>query len=296
MTINEYPRLCGGTFFTLVLQALRQRMNAREHYDGDSDGLSDPEVLVGLIRVINPAYTNPGKEKLKTIANNFKQGGNSRSVYFPFHDDQVINAFDQTVRVNYQTALNGMIGFVNDFLDMSEPVHKDVNLVRAVVDLIQQDQTIEATDEFYVGPNGEKKKKAALGDLKEVCLPSFLLGVWHYVVVNRKDNNIGKKTYEIWCPSAGGGQRKYTAHMGEGILDSLTTYTVDTKETITAEVVDEPIEDDVSDAAGQDTPPVTQQMVNNNPTFFNINISGGNNSFYQHVDKLTINNGGKQDE
>ncbi len=296
MTINEYPRLCGGTFFTLVLQALRQRMNAREHYDGDSDGLSDPEVLVGLIRVINPAYTDPGKEKLKTIANNFKQGGNSRSVYFPFHDDQVINAFDQTVRVNYQTALNGMIGFVNDFLDMSEPVHKDVNLVRAVVDLIQQDQTIEATDEFYVGPNGEKKKKAALGDLKEVCLPSFLLGVWHYVVVNRKDNNIGKKTYEIWCPSAGGGQRKYTAHMGEGILDSLTTYTVDTKETITAEVVDEPIEDDVSDAAGQDTPPVTQQMVNNNPTFFNINISGGNNSFYQHVDKLTINNGGKQDE
>ena len=296
MTINEYPRLCGGTFFTLVLQALRQRMNAREHYDGDSDGLSDPEVLVGLIRVINPAYTDPGKEKLKTIANNFKQGGNSRSVYFPFHDDQVINAFDQTVRVNYQMALNGMIGFVNDFLDMSEPVHKDVNLVRAVVDLIQQDQTIEATDEFYVGPNGEKKKKAALGDLKEVCLPSFLLGVWHYVVVNRKDNNIGKKTYEIWCPSAGGGQRKYTAHMGEGILDSLTTYTVDTKETITAEVVDEPIEDDVSDAAGQDTPPVTQQMVNNNPTFFNINISGGNNSFYQHVDKLTINNGGKQDE
>lgn len=296
MTKNEYPRLCGGTFFTLVLQALRQRMNAREHYDGDSDGLSDPEVLVGLIRVINPAYTDPGKEKLKTIANNFKQGGNSRSVYFPFHDDQVINAFDQTVRVNYQTALNGMIGFVNDFLDMSEPVHKDVNLVRAVVDLIQQDQTIEATDEFYVGPNGEKKKKAALGDLKEVCLPSFLLGVWHYVVVNRKDNNIGKKTYEIWCPSAGGGQRKYTAHMGEGILDSLTTYTVDTKETITAEVVDEPIEDDVSDAAGQDTPPVTQQMVNNNPTFFNINISGGNNSFYQHVDKLTINNGGKQDE
>lgn len=56
MTINEYPRLCGGTFFTLVLQALRQRMNAREHYDGDSDGLSDPEVLVGLIKVINPAY------------------------------------------------------------------------------------------------------------------------------------------------------------------------------------------------------------------------------------------------
>ena len=296
MTINEYPRLCGGTFFTLVLQALQQRMNAREHYDGDSDGLSDPEVLVGLIKVINPAYVDPGKEKLKTIVNNYKRCETSTSTYFPFGDDQVISAFDEIIRNNYQTALNGMIGFVNDFLDVSETVHKDINLVRALVDLVQQDQTIKAGDEFFIGPNGEKKKKAALGDLKEVCLPSFILGVWHYVVVNRKDNGIGKKTYDAWCPSTGGGQRKYTARMGEGILNGLTTYLVDTKETITEEVVDEPIEDDASNAAGQDTPPVSQQMVNNNPTFFDINISGGNNSFYQHVDKLTINNGGKQDE
>lgn len=49
MSIDDYPRLCGGTFFTLVLQALRQRMKAREHYAGDSDGLSDSEVMVGLI-------------------------------------------------------------------------------------------------------------------------------------------------------------------------------------------------------------------------------------------------------
>ena len=54
MTIHDYPRLCGGTFFTLVLQDLRQRMKAREHYKGDRDGLTDPEVLMGLIKVINP--------------------------------------------------------------------------------------------------------------------------------------------------------------------------------------------------------------------------------------------------
>ncbi len=129
MTKNEYPRLCGGTFFTLVLQALRQRMNVREHYDGDSDGLSDPEVLVGLIKVINPVYTDPGKERLKTIVNNYKRCEASTSTYFPFGDDQVVAAFDETVRMAYQTALNGMIGFVNDFLNVSKAVHKDVNLV-----------------------------------------------------------------------------------------------------------------------------------------------------------------------
>lgn len=296
MTINEYPRLCGGTFFTLVLQALRQRMKAREHYSGDSDGLSDPEVLVGLIKVINPDYTDPGKENLKGTANNYKACKTSNSAYLPFDDEQVISVFDSEVKTDYQSALNGMIRFVNDFLDMSETIHKDANLVRALVDLIQQDQTIKVGDEFYIGLHGEKKKKAALGDLKEVCLPSFLLGVWHYVVVNRRDNAVGKMTYNAWCPSNDRAPRKYTAHMGEGILDGLTTYTVDTQETVSAEIVDDPVEDETSDTVGLDTPPVTQQMVNNNPTFFNINISGGNNSFYHHVDKLTINNGGKQDD
>lgn len=84
--------------------------------------------------------------------------------------------------------------------------------------------------------------------------------------------------------------------MGEGILDDLTTYTVNTKETIAAEIVDELNGDETSNAAGRDGTPVSQQTVNNNPTFFNINISGGNNNFFRHVDKLTINNGGKQDE
>ena len=134
VTTNEYPCLCGGTFFTLVLQALRQRMNAREHYKGDSDGLSDPEVLVGLIKVINPAYTNPGKEKLRAIVNNYKRCETSTSTYFPFDDDQVVTAFDMTVKTDYQTSLNGMIKFVNDFLDVNKTIHKDINLVRALVD------------------------------------------------------------------------------------------------------------------------------------------------------------------
>lgn len=296
MSIYNYPRLCGGTFFTLVLQALRQRMKAREHYSGDSDGLSDPEVLVGLIKVINPDYADPGKENLKGTANNYKACKTSNSTYLPFNDDQVVTVFDITVRTNYQTALNGMIGFINDFLDLSESVHKDANLVRALVDLIQQDQSIKESDEFYIGQNGEKKKKAALGNLKEVCLPSFLLGVWHYIVINRRDNTVGKITYDAWCPSNDRAPRKYTAHMGEGILDGLMTYLVDPRETVTAEIVDKPIDDDTTYAAGQEIPPVTQQVVNNNPTFFNISVSGGNNNFYHHVDKLTINNGGKQDE
>ena len=278
MTTIEYPRLCGGTFFTLVLQALRQRMKAREHYSGDSDGLSDPEVLVGLIKVINPDYTDPGKENLKGTANNYKACKISNSTYLPFDDEQVISAFDSKVKTAYQSVLNRMIGFVNDFLDMSETVHKDVNLVRAIVDLIQQDQTIKAGDEFFIGQNGEKKKKAALGDLKEVCLPSFLLGVWHYIVVNRKDNGIGKATYDVWCPSAGGGQRKYIAHMGKGILESLTISYADIVEK--AEMDAEPVETVIIEGTSDQQ---VQQTVNN-PFVFNFNQYGNNGTQIGHIE------------
>ena len=296
VSTNDYPRLCGGTFFTLVLQALRQRMSAREHYSGDSDGLSDAEVLVGLIKVINPDYADPGKEKLKTIANNYKRCTASTSTYFPFDDDQIVSVFDRSVRTDYQTPLNGMIAFVNRFLDTSEGIHKDTNLVRSLIDLILQDQSIEFSDEFYIGSDGGKKKKASLGGLTEVCLPSFLLGIWHYIVVHRKDNGIGKKTYDTWCPSTGGGQRKYTAHMGEGILDGLSTFMIEQTDLIHTDIASDPTDDAAADTTGDNETTVNQQMVNNNPTFFNIKILGGNNSFYHHVENLTINNGGKQDE
>ncbi len=296
MSTNDSPRLCGGTFFTLVLQALRQRMSAREHYSGDSDGLSDAEVLVGLIKVIHPDYADPGKEKLKTIANNYKRCTASTSAYFPFDDDQIVSVFDRSVKTDYQTPLNGMIAFVNRFIDTSEGIHKDTHLVRALVDLILQDQSIEFSDEFYIGSDGGKKKKAALGGLTEVCLPSFLLGVWHYIVVHRKDNGIGKKTYDTWCPSTGGGQRKYTAHMGEGILDGLSTFMIEQTDLIHTDIASDPTDDTAADTTGDNETTVNQQMVNNNPTFFNIKILGGNNSFYHRVENLTINNGGKQDE
>lgn len=279
MSANEYPRLCGGTYFTLVLQALRQRMKAREHYAGDSDGLSDPEVLVGLIKVINPDYSDPGKETIKGIVNNYKACKISTSTYLPFDNDQVVKAFDTAVKTSYQTVLNEMIGFVNDFLDLGVSVHKDTNLVRALIDLIQQDETIKNGDVFYIGPNGEKKKKAALSDLKEVCLPSFLLGVWHYIVVNRKDNGIDKKTYDAWCPSMGRSQRKYTGHMGEGILDDLTIYLVDTE--------DMPVTDTdsvVETVIIEDAPEQPVQQIVNNPFVFNFNQYGNNGTQIGHVE------------
>lgn len=287
MTKHDYPRLCGGTFFILVLQALRQRFGAREHYAGDGDGLTDPEVLAGLIKVINPDYKDPGKEKLKGIANNYKACKSSKGTYLPFDDEQVLSAFNNNVQTNYPVALNGMIKFVKGFLDLGAAVHKDTNLVRALIDLILQDQSINPNEEFFIGESGERVKKSTLGDLEKVCLPSFLLGVWHYVVIYRKDNSVGKDTYDKWCPAQDRAQRRYTAHMGEGLFPNLSSYMVEAKNIPTADSeTDEPIIVD----------PVPEQQVQqtvNNPLVFNFNQYGSNGTQIGHIENYY---GGKKKE
>ena len=64
MTTDGTPRLCSGTSFVLLLQALKNRKSAREHYKGDRDGFSDPEVIIGLIKVLNPDYDPPRLERI----------------------------------------------------------------------------------------------------------------------------------------------------------------------------------------------------------------------------------------
>ena len=297
MTNNDYPRLWGGTFFILVLQALRQRMKAREHYKGESDGLKDPNVLVGLIKVINPDYQEPSGDALKGKTNDFKSCKTSTGQYLPFGDTVEVEEFDSRVQTAYASALGQMDNFVGQFLETGTAVKKDERLVKALIDLIQQDKSIDAEEEFYILETGEKIKKAALGDLTTVCLPAFLLGVWHYVVVNRKDNQVGKDTYNQWCPLAGGGPRAYKGSMGKSITQEVSVYT---NTNVADEVIIEDVEDgDPNDDIGSaddfsEQAQSTQgayPVVNNNPLF--IQQNGDGNVVMPNYGAITLNFGNK---
>ena len=297
MTSNDYPRLCGGTFFILVLQALRQRMKAREHYKGESDGLKDPNVLVGLIKVINPDYQEPSGDALKGKTNDFKSCKTSTGQYLPFGNTVEVEEFDSRVQTAYASVLAQMDNFVGQFLETGTAVKKDERLVKALIDLIQQDESIDEEEAFYILETGEKIKKAALGDLTTVCLPAFLLGVWHYVVVNRKDNQVGKATYNQWCPPAGGGPRTYAGSMGKTITQELSVY-------INISAADDVIVDDVEDSTPQDdvgssdgfaeqtqSTQGANSVVNNNPLF--IQQNGDGNVVMPNYGTITINFGKK---
>lgn len=219
---NEYPRLCGGTFFTLLLQARKQRSKARAHRIGERDGLSEPDVLVRLIKIMNPDYIEPTPTTEKTFKGNafgFKSCKISDATYLPLGD---ATSFDYRITQEYQTPLRAMYEFVDQAIDIGTSLEKDIRLVKALLELIELDMSIDVDQEFYVCENGSTMKKATLSGATDICLPSFLLGVWHFILTNRKDNTIGKETYESWCPSQGGGARSYIGKMGDGITQNVS--------------------------------------------------------------------------
>ena len=300
MTKGDNPRLCGGTFFVLVLQALKQRVKARQHYKGEMDGLSDPEVLIGLIKVINPDYQEPKEGALKGKTNDFKSCKTSTGQYLPFGETLEIEAFDERIRNEYQDALGAMTEFVALFLEIGTKVKKDERLVKALIDLIEQDDSIKPDEGFYIEETGQKIKKTALGGLDDVCLPAFLLGVWHYVVVYRKDNSVGRDTYDMWCPENGRAPRTYSGGMGKSITKTINVRMPGTALSEDDEIFDFGDEDaeQPSDKAEADydfdfgdedaktgTPPPIQQIINN-PLF--ISQTGDNSNVITNYGTMNL--------
>ena len=295
MTKNENLRLCGGTFFTLLLEARKQLLGANEHYAGKKDGLTEYETLIGLARVIRSDLATPMPTEIKTIQGNaseYKKCKNVGGGYFPFGDKTALRVFDERVRKEYADTLEKMCSFVENFIDADGDIKKDELLVKALVELISLDNSINENQSFYINEDGTAVHKKELVTLREVTLQPFLLGVFHYVVCD-VENTVGAETFDFWCPSAGGAKRTYTGDIG-------TKWSVDIKLKYVEIKHDDPLKNDVDESAEdvvaeeiyedkhQEEEKSKQQMV------FNFNVTGNNNSFIQHVDSITNNYYGGQ--
>ena len=220
---NDYPRLCGGTYFTLLLQALKQRTSARGRVVSERDGLSNPEVLSGLIRVVNPEFQIPIKDTFKTNTSNYMKCRISSGTYFPFDEPATIDSFDQRIKSDYQKALFGMSRFVDTFIESGTALEKDVRLVKALIELIAADDSIAEQDQFYCCEDALPFSKATLVGIQEVNLSAFLLGIWHFVITCRQENTIGAETYNRWhkAPSEPHGKWVFIGSNGASITHEI---------------------------------------------------------------------------
>ncbi|HMM01095.1 MAG TPA: hypothetical protein PKC96_07215 [Bacilli bacterium] len=225
-----YPILCGGTVFTLVLEARRQRTSQRSRYEGEQDGLSQTETLAGLGRVVYTEYEPPkNRQTFRTNVNAYKSctdEGSNLSFLFPGARD----AFDNRVKTEYPKALRAMCSFVDQFLEVGTSLKNEEKLVKALLELIESDTSISDQREFFICDSRKGIPKSTIRLMSDFTLQPFLLGVWHYVVTEQLNNKFGKETFDAWCPPKDRAERKYEGNMGSGIIreinvEMLTTFT-----------------------------------------------------------------------
>lgn len=183
------------------------------------------------------------------------------------------------------------MGFQKCFLGNTRQHKKDESLVRALVELINEDDSIDAERLFYISQDGVPVKKCDLVLQRRMCYEAFLLGVFHFAIMREEDATIGQESIDLWSSSSGGGKRKYQGNMGKNWPEIRLDYYQPPEENI---LTDDPQTED------QDTPPVADEvpqyedektvippMINNQPVFFIQN--GANSTQIAKVDNLTIN-------
>lgn len=292
MTTPNTPRLCGGTFFILLLQARKPRCKARSTYGGTSDGLSETEMLKGLIRIIDTNYIDPPCSTFKNNTSTFKTCTISSGTYLPFDNATIIKNFDDKIKNNYTEILIYMSKFINTFIDIDNELKK-LRLVKALLELIDKDTTIGTDELFYSSPDGNPLAKSQIHTSTTLCLDAFLLGIWHYIITSRKDNSVGQDTYKEWhsTPIIKGQRHKFISNIGDNIHSAIhitvfneEKFNSQDRTTATSNDYSQPI-DDRTIKDDHPKSPIIQQYINHQ---FVFKQSGNNNSQFAHADTVII--------
>lgn len=214
---NNVPYLCGGIFFGLLLQARKNRTKARDKQKGGTDGLSDADVMKGLIRVVTGENISAAGKTFAKATSQYKSCQISNNTYIPFKDVATVTAFDNAVKNNDQEVELRMSEFVHTYLNDK----KREWLAKALFETIMLDETIPADELFEVFEEQSYNKKDLVSQVY-IDLPHFLLSVLHFIITKRPENDNGKATFESWyIRSTQHSEWKFRSNIGLNIAHSI---------------------------------------------------------------------------
>ncbi|NCC15727.1 MAG: hypothetical protein EOM28_05180 [Clostridia bacterium] len=287
MTNKNTPYLCGGTFFVLLLQAKRLRRKARDKYQGGTDGLNDTDVMKGLIYVVTGQAVDPYNDSFKKNTSEYKSCKYNGGTYIPFNEVSTVSSFDNAIKSKYSDTLDRMSEFTNEYL-IVENSEKREWLIKALLDVIEQDVEIKDEDLFYICSNGDTISKSALFEILSIEFEPFLIGVLHYILLNRNNNTLGRSTFESWhTRQSSHSEWNFVSNIGCAVTRPITVFMMAVKKEDYNDFAEDEEEPEIiiEDAtAGASTQNVTQIV--NNPTI--VNQYGEKNIHIDRVDTLNL--------
>lgn len=222
MSCQNKMRLCGGTFLVLLLESKGQRRNSRMREGRSSDGKSNPEIFSYLVRMVNPDFQMPMGRSFNTFTSDYKLCRSSDNPTACLTDDIIIQKFDNLIKTKYHENLGIFFGYLEKAIALES---KGPWLVAALIDLIEADSTIPDDALFYVHPYGHAVKKTDLKNIECICISSFILGVWHYIITQVQDNTVGASTIDVLLEKSVGSrvERKFVSTIGKQTVSEINT-------------------------------------------------------------------------
>ena len=194
------PRLCTGTFFTLLIGARKQRGGSRKRDYKTSDGLNNPNMLFALMRTVNPDYEvkeSPQSRTLTSITSAIKNCTKDRSEYYdPDILKEKYNEIIEEDRMeDYQAACES---FIEEYISGGKNNRK---LATALLWMIQNDPELN-TDANISAKMGDYIAGTVAGmsdgGVVEVYLPAIFGACWSYILNHVPENSCGQDTVDYW--------------------------------------------------------------------------------------------------
>ena len=204
----EHPRLCGGTFLTLLLRVKKFNKETSKPYPNSF-------IWKGLALIFDNVYANSFNGKsAATTTSKYKSCESSNSGYLNLDYELNLRNMNEKVENEYSVCLEKMQKFISSHLIVDK---KNPWLVHALLELIENDDTIKREEEFYAQKDGSTITKEGLMNCDEISVPALLIGIWHFIMNQRKDNTVGRQTFLSWTeePSEKKAERPFSSDIGK---------------------------------------------------------------------------------
>lgn len=251
MPSSDIPRLCGGLFLLQLLRMKKPSTRTKaEGLKGQKDSVNNQRVFEALIRIFYPDFKINSDESFAKDTAEYRACKKSAGINLPFKMKYCDSTpFDTMVKTRYNDILPVVSEFADLYLDLEDT--KACDAVKAILQTIATDTTIEPEDIFYI--NGAMTKQELL-EQEELVLEPFLLGIWHFILLHKPNNLVGRDTFLDWNEQGiEGDQWTYTSHIGKDYpldikLSQMNGYTFyNNSDTVDEEVLEEDTEEYTSE-------------------------------------------------
>ena len=289
--MENAPYLCGSFFYGLLLHVKSDGVSPREHKKGIKDTVNASDIFWGLSSLLDADAPYPTPDYCSKY---LKGEIPKRTVYLSVDDAYLVESFDQRVKNHYADELQLMHDNVVRCLKDSDDARRW--LAQTLMRVIHDDDTLNEK-EFYCRKDGTPINRDDLLKQSSVCLEALLLGIWHFLIINRKerDDSVWPDMFERYFEHEP--QRPWDVR--QGVLKPWTTVTDVPvyKQTVSQDSTDKENEEN------SETEYVEAEIVDEEPhrreeksgTVQNISIVNNGSGFAAwSVGSITINTGDKK--